>query len=300
MNRRLVSVFIIFFMTLGAFALMHDTADARKMGGGKSFGSKPSYQRSTQQPAQSPTSPARTQNTNEQARQGQQAQQGAAAPPMGARSGFGGMLGGMLMGGLIGSMLFGGGAGLGGPGMLDMLLIGGGLFLLFRFLRARRMAAEGAGPQAGGAQTHERAANAWGNLSTASEPAYGPDLPAGFDPDEFLQGAKAIYVRLQSSWDKRDIDDIRQFTSDEVYEEIARQATEDPTPGKTELLLITPQLIEAREVGQQIIATVLYDVMLREDGDTHSRQDRELWHFSRDRDRPEDFWVLEGIQQIER
>ncbi|GFM32487.1 transport protein [Desulfovibrio subterraneus] len=299
MDRRWLSVLVIFCMTLGAVALMHDTADARKMGGGKSFGSKPSYQRSAQTPAQAPTSPSRTQ-TGEQAKQGQQANKGAAAQPMGARGGLGGMVGGLLMGGLIGSMLFGGGAGGGGPGLLDMLLIGGGLFMLFRFLRSRRMAAEGAGPQPGGVQMHERSASAWGNLAGTAEQASGPDLPAGFDPDEFMQGAKAIYVRLQSSWDKRDMADIRQFTSDEVYEEIARQAVEDPAPGKTELLLITPQLIEAREVGQQIVVAVLYDVMLREDGDTHSRQDRELWHFSRDRNRPEDFWLLEGIQQIER
>ncbi|UZP66207.1 Tim44-like domain-containing protein [Desulfovibrio mangrovi] len=277
---------------------MHDTADARKMGGGKSFGSKPSYQRSVQTPAQSPTNPSRTQS--EQAKQGQQANQGATAQPMGARSGFGGMMGGLLMGGLIGSMLFGGGAGGGGPGLLDMLLIGGGLFLLFRFLRARRMAAEGAGPQAGGVQMHERSTNGWGNLAGAAEQTSGPDLPAGFDPDEFLHGAKTMYVRLQSSWDKRDLKDIRQFTSDEVYEEIARQAEEYPASGRTELLLVAPQLIEAREMGHQIIASVMYDVMLREDGDTHSRQDRELWHFSRDRNRPEDFWLLEGIQQIER
>jgi predicted lipid-binding transport protein (Tim44 family) len=47
---------------------------------------------------------------------------------------LGGLLGGMLMGGLIGSLLFGGG--FHGPTLIDLLLIGGGLFLLFRFLRS--------------------------------------------------------------------------------------------------------------------------------------------------------------------
>jgi predicted lipid-binding transport protein (Tim44 family) len=55
---------------------------------------------------------------------------------------FGGLMGavgGFLVGGLIGSMLFGGlGSGLGGFGLLDLLLIGGGLFLLFRLMRRRR------------------------------------------------------------------------------------------------------------------------------------------------------------------
>ncbi|MCK7503809.1 MAG: hypothetical protein MZV70_06640 [Desulfobacterales bacterium] len=60
-----------------------------------------------------------------------------APSPMGR---WGGMLGGMLMGGLIGSLLFGGGHAWGGPGLIDIALIGGGLFLLFRFLRSRREA----------------------------------------------------------------------------------------------------------------------------------------------------------------
>ena len=43
-----------------------------------------------------------------------------------------------------------------------------------------------------------------------------------------MKGAKAVYTRLQNSWDKRDLEDIRHFTSKEVWEEINRQAQEDP------------------------------------------------------------------------
>ena len=52
--------------------------------------------------------------------------------------GFMGALGGFMIGGLLGSLLFGGlGGGL-GIGLMDLLLIGGGLFLLFRLMRGRR------------------------------------------------------------------------------------------------------------------------------------------------------------------
>jgi predicted lipid-binding transport protein (Tim44 family) len=54
---------------------------------------------------------------------------------------FGGMmgaLGGFMLGGLLGGLLFGGlGAGA-GIGLLDILLIAGGVFLLFKFMQARR------------------------------------------------------------------------------------------------------------------------------------------------------------------
>lgn len=91
---------------------------------------------------------------------------------------------------------------------------------------------------------------------------------------------------------------IRQFASSEVFSEIQQQAQEDPNPGKTELLSITPRIIEVRDTANQTIVSVLFDVMLRENEDEDSKQVRELWHFSRERDKPEDLWVLEGIQQV--
>lgn len=272
--------------------LWHDTAEAARLGGGKSFGSRPSYQRSAPAPSPSPTSP--------QMSPGQRAT-GATPSPMGR---WGGMLGGLLMGGLIGSLLFGGSHAYAGPGLLDLVLVGGGLFLLFRFLRARRMAAESA--SAAGPMSFDRGpAQGWGQSSynPSSDPisvgVEQPSIPAGFDQVEFLKGAKTIYTRLQASWDKRDLDDIRQFTSPEVFEEIRRQTQEDPTPGKTELILINPRILEVRDIDGRSVASVLYDVMMRENREEMTKQVRELWHFSRDADKPESFWVLEGIQQIE-
>jgi len=81
--------------------------------------------------------------------------------------------------------------------------------------------------------------------------------------------------------------------------EIKRQAQEDPQPGNTELLLINTRILEVREVGSQEVVSVLYDVMMRENGSEMAKQVREVWHFSRDTGKPEAFWVLEGIQQVE-
>jgi predicted lipid-binding transport protein (Tim44 family) len=275
----------------------YGTAEAARLGGGKSFGSSPSYQRSAPAPTPSPTSP--------QVSPSQPAQQrpvaGPAPSPMGR---WGGMLGGLLMGGLIGSLLFGGAHAYGGPGLMDLVILGGGLFLLYRFIRARRMATES--PSAAAPMSFDRGpAQGWGSSGYApsSEPATTvadqPALPPGFDADEFLKGAKVIYARLQASWDKRDLDDIRQFTSPEVCTEIEHQAQKDPTPGQTELLLINPRILEVREVDNQTVVSVFYDVMMRENGAEMAKQVREVWHFNRDARKPETFWVLEGIQQVE-
>ncbi len=294
-KKRCISFAGLFILVLAALYVLGETAEAARLGGGKSFGSRPSYQRSAPAPAPSPSSP--------------QMSPGQPTSPMpGATSGmgrWGGMLGGMLMGGLIGSLLFGGGMqGAGGIGLLDIVLIGGGLFLLMRVLRARRMAAETA--SGGGSMSFDRGpAQGWGSsgydpaADSRSEAAASPAIPPGFDSDEFLKGAKAIYNRLQASWDKRDLEDIRLFAAPEVLEVIKRQAQEDPTPGKTELLLVSPKILEVREIDGQTVASVLYDVMMREDQAEMSRQVREIWHFSRATGTPEAFWVLEGIQQVE-
>ena len=162
------------------------------------------------------------------------------------------MLGGLLMGGLIGSLLFGGMHNWGGPGLLDILIFGGLAFLLFRFLKARQIATQEAGQAS--FSTGLDSQETWG----ASRSGYGPvqamplpagseevKIPQGFDQEDFMKGAKAVYTRLQNSWDKRDLEDIRDFTSKEVWEEITRQAQEDPHPGKTEILRVNARLLEA-------------------------------------------------------
>ena len=137
------------------------------------------------------------------------------------------MLGGLLAGSLLGSLLLGGG--FNGGGFLDIILIGGLLFLAFKFFSRRRAATQGAGqPNAGGFDslrstpgsdsTHQRTAAPqsgkggfdWEALTTPSsgqQPLYQdePKKPAGFDEEEFLRGAKAAYTRLNNAWDKRDL-----------------------------------------------------------------------------------------------
>jgi predicted lipid-binding transport protein (Tim44 family) len=207
------------------------------------------------------------------------------------------MLGGLLMGGLIGSMLFGGHGG--GVGLLDLVLIGGGLFLLFRFLKTRRAATQTAGPmnfQSVSPDVEYEPAGG-GGFGQLKQPSV--ELPPGFDEAEFMKGARAAYQRVQSSWNKRDLEDLRQFTSKEVWEEMDRQAKEDPAPGATEIIRLNAELQKAEQIGTQTVVSVLFDVLMREDPSRETAsQVQEIWHFSRDESVPGSFWLLEGIQQV--
>lgn len=296
MKRKMVAAAVgSLVLTVCLVYFFQEVAEAARLGGGRSFGSRPSYQRSAPAPSPTPAQPGVAQPPRSNP---------AAAPGvMGGR--WGGMLGGLFMGGLIGSLFFGG-EGMGGPGLLDILVIGGGLFLLMRFLRARRMATQSASASGLADPFHARSIQqsrgASGQLAVdeaAAAELLAPVLPPGFDADEFLKGAKAMYARLQASWDKRDLEDIRAFTSPEVFAEIRQQAEEDPQPGKTELLLVNARLLEVTPAEGRETASVLYDVMMREESqERQAKQVREIWHFSRDA-AVGSHWLLEGIQQVE-
>ncbi|MBU1041751.1 MAG: 39S ribosomal protein L45 [Proteobacteria bacterium] len=314
-------------------------AEAARLGGGRSFGSRSTYSRSYSKPVTPLYSPSQTTAppASQMAKPGTGVTPplGAAQPGMFSRMGWG--LGGLMAGGLLGSMLFGRGMGMGGGiGFLDILLIGAIIYFAVMLLRRRRTASgenistrqDVTQPPATSGQTptddtRSRAEQSWDALrsqpGTGSAPGFGaataqpevqpgpqpvdevqPTVPPGFSVPEFLEGAKTVYARLQHSWDRRDLDDIALFTTPEVLEEIRQQAGVDPKPSKTELLLINARLLEFREESRDTVASVFFDVLLREDAtEDRPKQIREVWHFSRPTGALEANWRLEGIQQLE-
>ncbi len=315
-------------------------AEAKRMGGGSSFGSRPSYSRSYSNPVSPSPSYAPTGPSRQASPQTAPAQTPGSTPAPGFGSRFGWGLGGFMAGGLIGSMLFGHGmgggwGGMGGIGLLDILLLGLVAYMLVKLLR-RKSAPDGqdqaglsgqAGPwRQPPSQPDDQASRAersWDHLRSqpphpppqpdgagVATRGYGvapgceaqaaPTVPGGFNVPEFLEGAKTVYARLQHSWDRRDLDDIALFTTPEVLAELKRQAAADPSPSKTELLLVNARLLEFREEASDTVTSVFFDVLMREDvSEERPKQVREVWHFSRPTGDLAANWRLEGIQQLE-
>jgi len=121
-----IRVLVILSVAVGLLYLLNETAEAARLGGGRSFGSKPSYQRSAPAPTPSPTSPQMSPNQPRPA-PGSPRPRWAAGRHAGRNAdGRPDRLPAVRRR-----------PRLGGPGLMDLVLIGGGLFLLFRFLRAR-------------------------------------------------------------------------------------------------------------------------------------------------------------------
>ncbi len=299
-------------------ASMHE-AEAKRMGGGKSFGSKPSYsapyQRSTT--PNSAGQPTRSASQQQAATQNQAARQGLAS-----RGGLMGLLGGLALGGLLGSLFFGGA--FENINLMDMLLFAGLGFLAYKFLSARArqqtQAAAGtaygrssydnssqpaemagnpkAGPNAAGFNTDLLFGKGSQQTATGPNQQQPANIPAGFDQSAFLAGAESAFRHLQASWDSRDLASIRGLTTDKVFAEIQDQLRASHAPNKTEILKLTPELLEVREVGNELEAVVLFDSIMRED-DAETNQVREVWTFTKPVNSKQPKWFLDGIQQLE-
>lgn len=318
--------------TLGLLLSGIQDADARRLGGGKSFGSRPAYT----SPYQRSVTPNRQLSRQQQAAQQQNAQRRA---DLAGRGGLWGMLGGLALGGLLGALFFGGA--FEGLNFLDILVFAGIAFLLYKLFTARHRVAPGeAGAPAGGVSATGMGAGGYGAirrgpsdaeaevrrswgldtpemrrkyatgdsaLGTELAPAEqdaDADFPPDFDRRAFLEGAKRAYRMLQEAWDREDLETLRALTTDAVFHELQSQLAQRQGENRTEVLSLEAELLEARQAQGRLETTVLFDAYLREvdaGADPHDRghQTREVWHFIRRADADTPTWYLDGIQQFE-
>ena len=290
-------------------------AYAARLGGGKSFGSRPSYSTPYSRPSGAgQASPA--QMPGNQASAAAQRNQAARAA-MGNRGGLMGMLGGLALGGLLGAMFFGGG--FEGINFMDILLFAGVAFVLFKLFAGRRRGTEeqpaAAGPSYRQAQDADAAPAYQGNTgragfntdllsnrSGAAAPGFKPapaTWPADFDTGAFLTGAKAAYTHLQQAWDQGDLAELRGLCTDPVFAELQEQIRQRSGANQTELLKLEAEILEVSDRGGDREAVVLFDVVLREALGQPPAQVREVWHFIRARASKQPTWFLDGIQQLE-
>lgn len=322
----ILSTIVAFTLALSATG----EAYAKRLGGGQSFGSRPSYSTPYRS---SPSAPNASQpGTAQPGSNYQQPAYSAAAQKnqavrdsLAQRGGLMRMLGGLAIGGLLGAMLFGGG--FEGINFLDILMFAGIAFLLYKLLAARRRNAEpvGAYSPAGGVdsgydepvharQNHQEAPGRAGfdtdilfgrNRPSAGgtasfTPNAAPALPRDFDAPAFLNGAKSAYEMMQRAWDAGDVGELRGLTTDKVFAELQDQLRVRGLVGNyTELLKVDAEVLEVNDLGMDREAVVLFDVLMREERGAEPVQVREVWHFTRPRNSKQPTWFLDGIQQIE-
>jgi predicted lipid-binding transport protein (Tim44 family) len=125
-----------------------------------------------------------------------------------------------------------------------------------------------------------------------------PRIPADFDVAPFERNSKAAFIRLQAANDAKDLDDIREFTTPEMYGEIALQLQERGNVAqKTEVVSVDARVIEVVVENNKAVASVRYTGVIREDSDQAEGFD-EVWHVTKNLADDKSTWRLAGIQQL--
>lgn len=284
--------FLLFFtIVLTSLSLLATNAEAKRFGGGGSIGKQRSM---SAPPAKSPAAaPAPT-------------PPGAApaTPPAQQPSGnrWLGPLAGLAAGLGIAALLshFGLGEGM---GMLLMIILGvvAVMFLVSMFRRSQQPAPRYAGAGAPYAPQPEPAQQPMQQPMSSAAPAApmaAANIPADFPVDAFLRSAKTSFIRLQAANDRKDLDDIREYTTPEMFAEISMQMQErDNTPQKTDVLTINTELLEVANEGDHAIASVRMSGQLRENNGAPENFD-EVWHVQKNLKDDKAVWLLAGIQQV--
>ncbi|HEY5761598.1 MAG TPA: TIM44-like domain-containing protein [Rhodocyclaceae bacterium] len=275
-------------------------AEAKRLGGARSFG----MQRQATPPAKAPAAaPAPTQAP-------------AGAPAAQPKRSWMGPIAGLAAG--LGLAALASHLGL-GEELASMLLIGllivGGI-IVFRLLTRRaspapRPAMAGASPYAAHeppAAPTERAplAGSHGQAmpgsvadSFAKPDSAAPRIPADFDVVAFSRNAKVNFVRLQAANDAGDLDDLRAFTTPEMFAELKMDIAErGSAPQHTDVVEIDAEVIEAVEEGSRYVVSVRFRGQLREEEDGPLVTIDELWHLVKPREGKAG-WLLAGIQQTQ-
>jgi predicted lipid-binding transport protein (Tim44 family) len=132
----------------------------------------------------------------------------------------------------------------------------------------------------------------------AAATAVGANIPADFDVEGFLRQAKLSFVRLQAANDRGDMDDIREFTSPEMFAEIKMQYQERGNKSQeTDVMQLNAELLEVATEEGRHVASVHFSGQLREDANAAPEAFAETWHLVKPTDGSRG-WNVAGIQQV--
>lgn len=154
-------------------------------------------------------------------------------------------------------------------------------------------------PAPGAAEALAAQSEAAADVAPATLAASGPQLPEGFDLPAFERVAKLIFIRLQAANDKADLDDLRQFTTPELFAAIRLDLQERQGAAQhTDVEKVDARVVDyALEQGRQIVS-VRFHGLVREQAGAAAEAFDEVWHLVK----PEGdggTWAIAGIQQAQ-
>lgn len=296
---------LVFALSLSIAA--GDAEAAKRLGGGKSSGlqrqgttlNQPNATNAT--PAQTPTAApapamAAKQPTAAPAAAAQPAKRSWMGPLAGLAAGLG-------LAALASHFGF-------GDELASMMLIGllvAAVLVAISFFMRRRSNAQAPAMQYAGAgmspspePVHDYHAHSAGTGSAANVDSESPrsgNIPADFDTEGFVRNAKINFLRLQAANDKGNLDDIREFTSPEMFAEIKLALAERGTAQQeVDVVALNATVLDVAEESNRYVVSVRFTGQIREDKAPAAEPFDEIWHLTKPK-AGQGGWVIAGIQQ---
>jgi len=285
--------------------------DAKRLGGGKPAG----MQRQAPPPQQSTPPTAAPQNSAAPVAGAAAPAAAGAAAAAGKRSWMG-PIAGIAAGLGIAALMSHFGMGEGLANMMTMLLIAAAAFFVIRWLLRRfgpsankngglQMAGAGAGAGSGAmkapwaapeqAQPLQRNAIEVAPLAPAGALPAGSAMPEGFDAQDFERIAKMIFIRLQAANDSGQVDDLRKFTTPELFASLRLDLQDRGNVAQqTDVLQLDAKVVDTVQENDQWVVSVRFSGLIREQADAGGEPFKELWHLVKPVDGNRE-WAIAGI-----
>ena len=287
--------FWVILSMLLALTLTTTHVEAKKFGGGKSFGkmfqTKPAPSRKA-----SPTSSGST------------TQKGAARGGMAK-----GLLGGLLAGGLIAAMM---GGAFEGVQMMDMILLAVVAFVLIRLFKGMMQAkASAMQPQPAysnnqfrqTAQENNTPTNGsfLGSDATFDEEKSGGfshdedvpyNLPADFDINNFLSGARDHFRTIQLAWNENDIEKIKEYVSDELFVHLKQERAALSGEQHTEVMYVDAEIVRADQSFGIAELSIKFSGRYRDTVENIEEDITDIWHLQKETTVDNAPWLIVGIE----
>jgi len=135
--------------------------------------------------------------------------------------------------------------------------------------------------------------------ASSSAPLASSALPAGFDAAGFERIAKMIFIRLQAANDEANVEDIRKFTTPELFASLRLDLQErGNVTQQTDVMQLDAVLVDAQQEASQWVASVQFSGLIREEADADALPFKELWHLVKPTDDSRE-WAIAGITPLD-
>ena len=136
------------------------------------------------------------------------------------------------------------------------------------------------------------------STAAAAAPVAAAFVPAAFDAEGFARTAKMIFIRLQAAHDTADLDDLKRFTTPELFASLRMDILERGSEAQhTDVQQVEAEVLDvANEADRQIVSVRFHGRVVEEKG-ADAVDFNEVWHLVKPHDDSRS-WAIAGIEQM--